>query len=188
VRPAADSPAVDMGDSALLPPDVTGDIDGLERIVGDEVDAGAHERQASTVTSGACCYNGACSDVAEAAACSAFVCDVFTNDLPDCGGPCGTTCYGDANGDGVVTAADRGFISAALGQTSPALICQYDLDGNGFINAGDRGFVSATIGLCVELPSWQNGSGLGAGGEADTRFGTATFMGGGTSCGDVVCP
>ncbi len=188
LRLTANSPAVDMGDSSLLPAGVTSDIDGLDRIVGDEVDAGAHERQASTVTSGACCTSGSCAEVAEAAACTVFVCDVFTNELPECGGACGTTCYGDVNGDGVVTAADRGFISAAIGQSAAAQLCQYDADGNGFINAGDRGFVAAAIGLCLDLPDWQNGSGLGADGQPDTRFGTATFMGAGSTCGEVVCP
>jgi hypothetical protein len=135
---------------------------------------------------GACCVGGGCIDVASAAACLPFVCDVGTNVLPDCGGVCGTTCWGDADGNGIVNAGDRGFISAAIGLTDPAIRCQFDMDGNGFINAADRGFVSAGIGLCPPLPDYQNGSGMN-GGEPDTRFGSATFLGAGTSCATESC-
>jgi probable HAF family extracellular repeat protein len=142
---------------------------------------------------GACCIQrpagASCVQAADEVACSAnrFTCDVRTNELPECGGACGTICTGDANGDGVVNAADRGFISASIGLTDERLVCQYDLDGNGFINAADRGFVSANIGLCTPLPDWQNGSGLNHG-VSDTRFGMVQFMGAGTTCGEVTCP
>jgi hypothetical protein len=139
-----------------------------------------------TVTEfGACCYLGECVETTPDT-CRPYVCDAVTNDILDCGGPCGTTCYGDGNGDGFVTAADRGFISASIGITSFPYVCQYDMDGNGFINAADRGFVSAEIGLCHELPDYQNGSGMNHG-APDSRFGSAEFMGAGTVCADNPC-
>lgn len=149
----------------------------------------------SEVTGGACCVesvgagNSTCSDVADAETCAGlgFVCNATLNVLPACGGPCGTTCWGDADGNGFVNAGDRGFISAAVGLTDPPSLCQYDMDGNGLINAGDRGFVSAHVGLCPPLPDYQNGSGFNHG-VPDGRFGTATFMGLGTACADGVCP
>ncbi len=142
---------------------------------------------ADTTMGGACCYDGACTDVASAAACDAqrFICNVTTNSTPDCGGVCGTTCYGDVNGDGFVTAADRGFIAASIGLSADAFMCQYDMDGNGFINAGDRGFAAASIGRCDPLPDWQNGSGMNHG-VPDDRFGTPEFNSG-MSCGQVSC-
>jgi hypothetical protein len=143
--------------------------------------------RAAEQTAGACCTSQGCSEVADAAACVPFICNVTTNELPACGGPCGTLCWGDADGNGFVNAGDRGFISAAIGLTDPALVCQYDMDGNGVVNAADRGFVSAGIGACVPLPDYQNGSGLN-GGAPDTRFGSATFMGDGSSCAEVTCP
>lgn len=134
---------------------------------------------------GACCVDGACSIVDGPADCPQFVCDVMTNVLPDCGGMCGTTCAGDANGDGVVTQFDRGFISANLGQTDFALLCQYDLNGDGTISIEDRGMVSANVGQCNPLPSWQDGSGLLDGGY-DTRFGG--YQGPFTDCESAMCP
>jgi subtilisin-like proprotein convertase family protein len=152
----------------------------------------------SPCATGACCgEQGTCLQVDSAAACQAgvqgFVCNVTTNELPACGGPCGTTCWGDADGNGFVNPGDRGFISAAIGLTDPAILCQYDMDGNGQVNAGDRGFVSAHVGLCPPLPDYQNGSGLNQG-LPDPRFdsGTggilpgATWRGFGSSC--EACP
>lgn len=134
--------------------------------------------------SGACCVGSMCTETADAEACDAlrFVCDVAEH-LPDSF----VGCYGDADGNGSVNAADRGFVSAAIGQTTPELLCTLDMDGNGFINAADRGFIAASIGRCDPLPDWQDGSGLNHG-VPDTRFGTATFMGAGTTCGEVACP
>ncbi len=139
-----------------------------------------------SATAGACCTAVGCTDVASAAACQPFICHATLNEAPACGGPCGTICWGDVDGNGFVNAGDRGFISAAIGMTDPATICQYDLDGNGFVNAGDRGFVSAHIGLCPVLPDYQNGSGQN-GGAPDTRFGEAVFQGAGTNCVTTVC-
>jgi subtilisin family serine protease len=166
---------------------VMGATDGTQQLFGWNIDDLEIWGIADTTMGGACCYNGACSDVASAAACDAqrFVCDVATNVLPDCGGVCGTTCYADANGDGFVTAADRGFISASIGLTGNAHMCQYDMDGNGFINAADRGFVAASIGRCDPIPDWQNGSGMNHG-NPDQRFGTPEFFPG-QSCGVVSC-
>lgn len=157
---------------------------------GDKDCTGAYEALLWTLsgTAGACCYEGVCRQTTTES-CRPYVCDVETNSIPDCGGtciPCGTTCFGDVNGDGVVTAADRGFVSAAIGQTGHGLICQYDMDGNGFINAADRGFISAAIGRCVDLPDFQNGSGMNHG-MPDSRFGAAEFMGAGTVCADNPC-
>lgn len=180
----ADSPCVDAGDSSVVPGWISEDIAGNMRVQGPAVDIGAYERAAEQ-TPGACCVVGACSDLADEALCVPFVCNVTTNELPDCGGACGTTCYGDVNGDGVVTVSDRGFISANVGNTDPAVLCQFDLDGNGAITVSDRGFVSANIGVCTELPSFQDGSGL-VNGEPDTRFGTATFFPG-LTCETVTC-
>jgi hypothetical protein len=98
----------------------------------------------------------------------------------------GGCCYGDADGNGIVNAGDRGFVSANVGESTPQLVCLYDMDGNGIINAADRGFVSANIGLCSSLPDYQNGSGLN-GGVPDPRFGGAVFLGLGTDCGGG-CP
>jgi hypothetical protein len=131
---------------------------------------------------GACCTTSGCSVVASEAACMPFVCNVADHLPLTFAG-----CYGDADGNGVVNPADRGFISAAVGQTSSVSVCRFDMDGNGFINAADRGFVSATIGLCVALPDWQNGSGLNNG-SPETRFGAAVFQGEGTTCEMVTCP
>jgi probable HAF family extracellular repeat protein len=138
-------------------------------------------------SAGACCEGGVCTQVSGASACVPPRCNATTNELADCGGACGTTCYGDVDGNGVVNAGDRGFISASIGLTSFAAVCQYDLDGNGVINAADRGFVSAAIGSCDALPDWQNGSGLNHG-EPDSRFGSGVFMGADSSCDFVVCP
>jgi hypothetical protein len=97
-------------------------------------------------------------------------------------------CFADADGNNVVNAADRGAISANIGQTDNDLICLYDLDGNGVVNAADRGVVSANIGLCVALPDYQDGSGLN-GGSPDTRFpGGGVFQGFGTTCAETTCP
>lgn len=193
LRLLAGSPCVDAGDNNRLPAELLLDIDGAPRIQNGTVDLGASE---GFIAHGGCCVAAAngvdpssCVDVAEAAECDsyAFVCNVATNELPECDGPCGTTCYGDADGDGAVTAADRGFISAAIGLRDYGLLCQYDMDGNNFINAADRGFVSAAIGRCEELPDWQNGSGLNRG-AADPRFAAPAFLGPGTSCGESTCP
>lgn len=132
-------------------------------------------------TDGACCMDGACS-VTTPEACSVFICDVADHLPASFAG-----CYGDADGNGVVNAGDRGFVSANIGQTDASLVCVYDMDGNGIINAADRGFVSANIGLCTPLPDYQNGSGLNNG-APDPRFGTATFQGLGTTCAETVCP
>jgi hypothetical protein len=133
------------------------------------------------VTDGACCMDGTCS-ILPAEACTPFVCDPAEH-LP--GSFAG--CFGDADGNGVVNAGDRGVISANIGQSDPLLLCLFDLDGNGVINAADRGFVSANIGLCLPLPDYQDGSGLNHG-VPDTRFGAATFLGLGTTCEESVCP
>jgi hypothetical protein len=129
---------------------------------------------------GACCTVGGCTDsVPEACG---YVCDVMA--LRDAGF---LGCYGDADGNNVVNAADRGAVSANLGQATPDLVCIYDLDGNGVVNAADRGVVAANLGQCVPLPDYQNGSGL-SGGLPDARFGSATFLGLGTSCATAGCP
>lgn len=135
---------------------------------------------------GACCTGSSCA-VMTADACDAasLVCNVTANELPECGGACGTICYGDVNGDGLVNVSDRGFISANIGATDPALICQYDLNGDGVVSPQDRGFVSANIGLCQPLPEFQDGSGMN-GGSPDSRF-AATFMGAGTTCAESGC-
>jgi hypothetical protein len=130
---------------------------------------------------GACCTAGSCVEM-PLSECGPFVCDVAEHMPATFAG-----CFGDGDGNGVVNAADRGFISANVGETGHDLVCKFDMDGNGVINAADRGFVSANIGLCSPLPDWQNGSGLNHG-VPDTRFGTAQFMGVGTTCASVVCP
>lgn len=131
---------------------------------------------------GACCVGGSCVDGVSAEDCVGFVCDVRRLLPPSFAG-----CYGDTDGNGVVNAGDRGFITAAIGRSEPELVCLYDLDGNGVINAGDRGFVSAGVGLCTPLPDWQDGSGFNHG-VPDPRFGVAFFMGAGTQCESVTCP
>lgn len=130
---------------------------------------------------GACCRAEGCTD-GPAAACGPMACDAAAH-LP-------TTfagCLGDADGNGVVNAGDRGVVTANIGQSDEILICLYDLDGNGIVNAGDRGVVTANIGLCTPLPDYQNGSGLNNG-VPDTRFAPPTFMGGATTCAGVSCP
>lgn len=118
---------------------------------------------------GACCRNdGTCAETLEGD-CGPYVCNVTTL--------AGITCLGDTDGNGVVNAADRGQISANIGQTGNDQLCQFDLDGNGAINAADRGQVSANIGLCTALPVYMNGTG------PDPRF-TATWQGAGTTCPD----
>jgi hypothetical protein len=128
---------------------------------------------------GACCDGGVCTDgsVADCAA-RQYACNVTALS--------GATCFGDADGNGVVNAADRGQISANIGQTARDLVCLYDLDGNGVINAADRGQVSANIGTCQTLPDYQNGSGL-SGGLPDPRFPAPVYQGDGSDCGSVTC-
>lgn len=139
------------------------------------------------VTPGACCSAGACTDVADETMCQAFVCDVSNITLPHCqDGDCDTDCFGDVNGDGVVTPADRGFISANINNASAEAICLFDLDGNGTITPSDRGYVAANVGVCTPLPDFQDGSGLN-GGAPDGRFGPSAFMGAGTTCAEVAC-
>jgi hypothetical protein len=130
---------------------------------------------------GACCSGGSCTDTAPED-CSGFVCNAFDHQPGSFLG-----CYGDADGNGVVNAADRGIVSANVGQTDPVLVCINDFDGNGVVNAADRGFVSANIGQCAALPDFQNGSGLN-GGLPDTRFGAPVFHGLGTTCAETTCP
>lgn len=130
--------------------------------------------------SGACCVGGACTD-GLFETCE-FACDVKQHHPATFVG-----CFGDADGNGVVNAGDRGIVSANIGQTDPVAICLYDLDGNGAINAADRGQVSANIGLCAPLPDYQDGSGLN-GGVPDTRFDPNDFfLGEGTSCAESAC-
>jgi hypothetical protein len=131
---------------------------------------------------GACCLDNGVCELSFVETCAGFVCNVFEHQPLTFVG-----CWGDADGNGVVSAADRGLVSASVGQTDPILVCINDLDGNGVVNAADRGFVSANIGGCSALPDYQNGSGLN-GGSPDTRFGTAAFIGGGTACAAVECP
>lgn len=139
------------------------------------------ELAVSAATTGACCLGGDCSET-EADACTGFVCDAAAY-LP----ASFTGCHGDADGNGIVNAADRGFVSANVGGTSAEAVCLYDMDGNGVVNAADRGFISANIGGCSPLPDYMNGSGLN-GGAPDARFDQATFHGVGSSCGTVICP
>jgi cysteine-rich repeat protein len=122
---------------------------------------------------GACCDAGSCTEV-PAYACVGYVCDVTAIS--------GATCFGDADGNGVVNAADRGSVSANLGQTDFDLVCLYDLDGNGVINSADRGQVSANLGSCAALPDYQNGSACNGGACPDPRFPAGDFRGVGTSC------
>lgn len=130
--------------------------------------------------SGACCYGEACVDVEVEQQCEAYACDVAALLPPTFAG-----CYGDVDGNGFVNAADRGFVSAAIGQSSNEDICRFDLDGNGVVDASDRGFVSANIGGCSPLPDFQNGSGQ-SGGDADPRFPAPTFSPG-LTCDEVDC-
>ncbi len=129
---------------------------------------------------GACCVGEDCSD-GVASTCATFVCDVAGH-LPGSF----TGCHGDADGNGFVQVADRGFISAAFGLTDDVSMCLYDMDGNGTINAADRGVVSANTGQCPALPDYQNGSGLN-GGNPDTRFTPAIYAGHGTTCAVEGC-
>ncbi len=141
---------------------------------------------------GACCGPEGCEQAVSEIECeqgAGYVCDV--NALV------GQTCFADTDANGVVNAADRGQISANIGQTGDDQICRFDLDGNGVINAADRGQVSANIGLCNPLPNYQNGSGLNAAGDGpDTRFGGGgggplvpggEFAGYGVLCEDCPC-
>ncbi len=96
-----------------------------------------------------------------------------------------TGCYGDVDGNGVVTEADRGFISAAIGSLNVEDVCLYDLDGNGTINAADRGFVSSNVGHCNSLPDYQDGSNCNVSVCPDDRWGT--YLGDGTSCTTTTC-
>ncbi len=61
-------------------------------------------------------------------------------------------CPYDQDGNRVVNAADRGFVSANVGCDTSDLTdcsCQLaDLDGNNVVNAADRGFVAANLGPC----------------------------------------
>jgi hypothetical protein len=130
--------------------------------------------------SGACCIGATCTDGSPEEC--VYVCDVKQL-LP----ATFLGCFGDADGNGVVNAADRGFISANVGQTAPDLVCLYDMDGNGVINAGDRGIVSANAGLCTTLPDYQDGTGTN-GGLPETRFDAAVqYQGDGTNCAASSC-
>jgi endonuclease/exonuclease/phosphatase family metal-dependent hydrolase len=134
---------------------------------------------------GACCgISGGCT-IVEESACVGFICDSNlyqqgNHGFGSCGNNPGGCCFGDIDGNGVVNAGDRGFVTASLGQTSPITLCVCDLDGNGVINAGDRGIISANIGQCTDLPPHMDGSG------EDTRFAQPQFMGWGSDC--TACP
>ncbi len=135
-------------------------------------------------TTGACCVGDSCSVTTESSCASmGYVCDVDSL-LP----PAFAGCYGDVDGNGVVNAADRGTISANVGQTSNDALCLYDLDGNGAVNAADRGQVSANIGVCTPLPFYQNGSGLNAAGNGpDPRYDRGEYQGNGSTCAGSPC-
>lgn len=173
-RLSATSPMLNAGSNAMVE---TGGLDvaGSPRLIGLFVDHGAYEMPLP----GACCSFGC--DLTFHYQCS-FYCGVADH-LP----ASFIGCHGDADGSGQVNSGDRGFISVNIGNTEAVNICRYDMDGNGVINAGDRGVVSTNIGQCHPLPDWQNGSGLNQG-VPDTRFGTATFLGVGTTCGTSLCP
>jgi hypothetical protein len=179
--PSEASPCRNAGDNT--PVSWSEDLDARTRIVS-TVDMGISE-----VQFGACCFQGDCTEETDFDCARMYVCDV--NALHDGSsgyGSCGPSCcYGDMDGNGVVNAADRGFITAAIGLTDPELLCLYDLDGNGTIDAADRGFVTANIGLCTALPDWQDGSGIGASSECpDSRF-QGLFGGNGTDCEETEC-
>ncbi len=167
---------------------------------------------ASWTCVGACCQDETCVDNVSEGDCpfnAGYVCDVNAIYVlgtsgagscgnrvadEDCGANCNSTCIagchlGDADGNRVVTASDRGQISANIGQTDPELVCLFDLDGNGVINAADRGQVSAEICNCTPLKNYQNGSGLNeAGTGPDPRFPQPQeFRGLGTTCAEVSC-
>ncbi len=134
---------------------------------------------------GACCGVGGGCSVVDESECVGFICNANqfqsgNNGFGSCGLNPGGCCYGDIDGNGVVNAGDRGFITASIGQTSPIVLCVCDLDGNGVINAGDRGVVSANIGRCTGLPPHMDGSGQ------DNRFPQPQFMGWGSDCS--ACP
>ncbi len=158
----------------------------------DECDIDAGEPDADTngipdvCEVGACCRGGACTVENVSTCVDGFACNVNVFFANACGLLPGGCCFGDTDGNGLVNAADRGFVSANVGETDPELVCAYDMDGNGAINAADRGFVSANVGLCSPLPDYQNGSGLNNG-APDPRFGSAQFLGFGTDCGGG-CP
>ncbi len=184
-----DSDCVDAGRSAGA---ASLDLLRQPRQVRCYVDMGAYEEQ--TTQSGACCVGESCSVVNHACECVAYVCDVNTvhdgnHGFGSCGTNTGGCCLGDADGNGVVNAADRGFVSASYSTTDPVLICLYDMDGNGVVNMADRGVVSANIDLCNPLPDYQNGSGNNStlnSGEYDPRFPGDFSLG--EDCGDVDCP
>lgn len=116
--------------------------------------------------------------VTESTGGSRYVCNINSlnsipvqdTDIHVCGLNQTGCCFGDVDGNGVVTAGDRGLILANFGRTDGELICRYDLDGNGVITPADRGYVSANIGFCSRLPDYQNGSGCRRGDCPDTRF------------------
>lgn len=131
--------------------------------------------------SGACCSGGACAE-SSSATCVAYTCHARALY------PAGWLgCLGDVDGNNVVNPADRGSISANIGESDHDLICLFDLDGNGTINPADRGVISANIGLCTPLPDYMDGCGMN-GGSPDTRFGSSLFFGLGTDCGSTSCP
>ncbi len=59
-----------------------------------------------------------------------------------------TLVNGDVNGDNVVSATDRAFITAHLGESSYSSLALYnaDLNGDGYITAADRAIVTASLG------------------------------------------
>lgn len=173
-RLALASPCINRGQTTEL---AALDLDREDRVKPCGVDMGAYEK---TPLGGACCVDSVCSVVEAQCACVKLVCDVAEH-LPSTF----AGCYGDADGNGVVNAADRGSISAAIDTTDPVQICLFDMDGNGTVSVADRGFVSANIGLCTPLPSYQNGSGFN-GHYYDTRF-LATYLGNGSTCGESGC-
>jgi hypothetical protein len=131
-----------------VPPGLVTDLAGNDRIYGARVDMGAYEWDGTAT--GACCVGGTCTDGVESSECLPFACDVWEHQPVTFSG-----CYADADGNGVVNAADRGAISANIGQTDDVLVCLYDLDGNGVINAADRGAVSANIALRSRAVRWR---------------------------------
>ncbi len=136
---------------------------------------------------GACCSGDECWETVDDGCVAPLrgegtICDAYELAPPTFNG-----CWGDADGSGHVSPADRGYVSANLGTREADTLCMYDLDGNGVVNAEDRLTISRNVGQCLPLPDYQDGSGMNQG-TSDLRFRPEQqYMGFATTCGEVNC-
>lgn len=143
-RLATASPCIDAGLVDALPEDVSTDLLGNDRVIGDSVDMGAVEAvDVGEPLIGACCFaDGTCAEL-EPADCAAFGGEfqgdgVSCNDA-DCPQP---QIDADFNDDGWVDSWDLFHLLSQWGRTNSAC----DVDDDGMVNANDLHLLLAAWG------------------------------------------